>query len=239
MQDKTTRWAFTAYEDQFPLFATIPPIVAEWGWQPEVCPKTARLHYQGYIRTIRQVRFAQMKQVLPGVHIEQARNWNALLEYCKKDKTKAGAEVHQVNESKAMSMAQALTRIASYVPPLVYKVGLDESELNTVRYWKGVKELLRLNPNAVGLYTQPQYLRAWNNTYEIWEDLAATEVEYEIDDRQTDIPEEYAFLEERPRFTKKIVTSSIDATSPTEVCAPPSAPQCTTPSSDAEEYDSK
>jgi len=97
--DKSSRWQFTAYEDQWALFEKIPPGIAEWGWQKETCPKTQKLHYQGYLRTTVQVRFSALKKILPGVHLEVAKNWEALLNYCKKIETRVegGAHVHVVN----------------------------------------------------------------------------------------------------------------------------------------------
>lgn len=86
--DKTTRWAFTAFEEQWGLFREMPDIVAEWGYQTEECPKTGKRHYQGYLRTRTQQRFSALKKVLPGVHLEPARNWDALLAYCKKTDTR-------------------------------------------------------------------------------------------------------------------------------------------------------
>lgn len=82
---RSSRWQFTAYEAQWNLFqGTLPTIVAEVGWQTEKCPETGRLHYQGFIRTTSQQRFTALKKVYPGVHLEVARNWDALVAYCKK-----------------------------------------------------------------------------------------------------------------------------------------------------------
>jgi len=97
--DKSSRWQFTAYEDQWDLFKTMPPGIAEWGWQKETCPNTQKLHYQGYLRTTSQVRFSALKKILPGVHIEVAKNWQALINYCQKIDTRVEGEapVHVVN----------------------------------------------------------------------------------------------------------------------------------------------
>lgn len=97
--DKSSRWQFTAYEDQWALFVSMPPGIAEWGWQKEQCPKTQKLHYQGYLRTPAQVRFSALKKILPGVHLEVAKNWQALVAYCAKIETRVEGEaaVHVVN----------------------------------------------------------------------------------------------------------------------------------------------
>ena len=97
--DKSSRWQFTAYEDQWDLFKHMPPGIAEWGWQKECCPKTQKLHYQGYLRTAQQMRFTGLKKLLPGVHLEVAKNWDALINYCKKIDTRVEgvAPIHVVN----------------------------------------------------------------------------------------------------------------------------------------------
>jgi len=95
-QIKSTTWAFTAYDQQWPLFETMPPGIAEWGWQREICPETNRPHYQGYLRLTQQQRFAWFAKNLPGVHVEQALNWEGLIRYCKKTETAIpGTQVHQ------------------------------------------------------------------------------------------------------------------------------------------------
>lgn len=100
MSDKSSRWQFTAYEEQFTLFKSMPPGVVEWGWNTEICPKTNRTHYQGYLRLYQQQRFAWLRKILPGVHVEIAKNWTALVQYCQKEDTRAlGTEpVHHTND---------------------------------------------------------------------------------------------------------------------------------------------
>ena len=112
--DKTTRWAFTAYEEQWSLFKEMPDIIAEWMWQTEVCPETGRKHYQGCMRTRTQQRFSAIRKVLPGVHVEPARNWEALVNYCKKKETSIeGSQQHSKNERKYLKFHDALLRIAN------------------------------------------------------------------------------------------------------------------------------
>lgn len=216
MADKSTRWAFTAFENEWPLFQTMPDVVAEWEWQPEVCPDTQRKHYQGYIRTKRQVRFAQLRAVLPRVHLEVAKNWEALIQYCRKDKTKAGASTHQVNGSRAMTMADALTRIAAHATCLYWSSNFEDRLIS--EYWSAVKEILSIDPNAVGLFTQPQYLRAWQHTYSVWCERAEELVSHAIDspetDRQTDT--ECMLDVVVKRQPKKISRQNINAPSPSQ-----------------------
>jgi len=204
--DKTTRWAFTAYENQWHLFELMNDKIAEWGWQLEICPKTQNKHYQGYMRTKTQQRTKTMRELFPGVHLEVARDWNALMQYCKKPETAVeGTQVRQTNPSQPMTMAQALTKLALHIP---FKRAVNWLEsTNPIKeneeqikheFWTAVREILRGDPNSVGLWTQPQYFRAWQHTREVWIDLAIQEAEIgvlpleEETDRQTDIPV-YAF----------------------------------------------
>lgn len=189
---KTTRWAFTAFESQWPLFTSIPSIVAEWGWQTEKAPDTGNLHYQGYIRTSRQVRMSQLRKALPGVHLELARNWSALQNYCKKSETAVpGTQVNMVNPARAMTMAQALIRIASHKFEIEHEKGTDKyNDAVKLEYWYAVNEILRDDPDAVGVFTQPQYERAWIKTRETWiekfeEEMSNLENQSQTD-RQTD-----------------------------------------------------
>lgn len=87
-KDKSSRWAFTAYEHQYQYFKLCPPGVKKWGWNTEVCPDTKREHYQGYILLNQGQRFSWMRKNFPGVHVEIPRNWEALLNYCKKAETR-------------------------------------------------------------------------------------------------------------------------------------------------------
>jgi len=110
MTEKTTRWAFTAYEQQWKLFEKMPPGIGEWGWQVEKCPDTGRLHYQGFIRTVGQHRFKgkrpadSLLKIFPGVHIEPASDWVKLINYCKKKESRVEGQqpVHEVSTFPTM-----------------------------------------------------------------------------------------------------------------------------------------
>ena len=93
MTEKTTRWQFTAYESQYAMISQCPMGVAKIGFQDEVCPTTNRNHRQGYILLKEQQRFSWMKKTFPGLHVEVARNWQALVQYCKKEATRAEGAV--------------------------------------------------------------------------------------------------------------------------------------------------
>lgn len=192
-QTKTTRWSFTAYKDQWSMFdgKVLPELIAEIGWQSELCPDTQREHYQGFIRTSRQVRFAQLQKIYPGVHLEPARNWEALMEYCKKTDTAIpGTQVHHnaPQEKKFMTMSQALILLASNLPYETYDWSeIDEKKLKQLKddmFWKAVENTVRYDLDLVGLFTQPQYYRAFINLKSVWVDAA---IDAAQTDRQTDI----------------------------------------------------
>ena len=97
MTEKSTRWQFTAYEPQYAMISQCPPGVHKIGFQDEVCPTTNRNHRQGYIQLKEQQRFSWMRKVFPGLHVEIARNWQALVAYCKKEATRAeGAKFTEI-----------------------------------------------------------------------------------------------------------------------------------------------
>jgi len=193
--DKTSRWAFTAYQTQWDLFKVVPDIVAEIGWQTEVCPDTQREHYQGFIRTKRQVRFAQIRKIYPGVHVEPAKNWEALLNYCRKSDTAVAGSQVLMEAPKAktpLTMAQALTMLAANVPYVQYDWSeMDEKKIKQIKddlFWKAVENTVRYDLDLVGLFTQPQYHRAFINLKQVWLEAAISTLEYADDetDRQTD-----------------------------------------------------
>jgi len=180
--DKSTRWAFTAFEPQWEIFKRpLPECVAEIGWQEEIAPETGKHHYQGYIRTKRQCRFAQLKKQYPGVHIETARNWDALLQYCAKGTSSVpGTQVNLKSSTTAMTMKDALIRIASHASVLeptltitsTTNLRAERSYVLKKEYWELVTKILEDDPDAIGLYVTPVYMTAWINTRSVWIELA-------------------------------------------------------------------
>lgn len=117
--DKSTRWSVTAFAAH--TYAALDeirqnghPLIAEIGWQDEICPKTQKPHRQGYCRTVRQVRLEQLKGVIPGAHLEVAINWIALKDkYCTKEETRdpSGEQV-RVQFERPMRLHEMLIRVA-------------------------------------------------------------------------------------------------------------------------------
>lgn len=214
---KSTRWQFTAYEAQFGLFISMPPGVAEWGWQQEMCPTTNRVHYQGYLRLNSQQRFSWLKRLLPGVHLEIARNWDALVQYCKKDQTRVAAPVHQVNDiptpySLATSIASDIVATRKWyedygmrIPRWVdYKVWRTEEAMSQIE--ARVNERIASGQRGVEwIASNPNWSAMWKKYW------CATLVRQEQTDRQT--------AETAPQITPP----TIDA--PKDEAPSPSQPQ--------------
>jgi hypothetical protein len=128
-QTKSTQWGFTAYEGQWELFNQMPPGIAEWGWQREICPNSNRPHNQGYLRLTQQQRFAWLAKILPGVHIFKARNWQALINYCKKTDTAVpGTQVHQ--KSQIQTHFQYAEDLAKRIYAIHEKTGILDDWTN-------------------------------------------------------------------------------------------------------------
>lgn len=88
-------------------------LIAEIGWQDEIAPSTGQKHRQGYLRTVRQVRFGQLKAVMGSCHLEKAKNWEALKLYCSKTASRdpSGSQV-QMQWTKPMRLHEMLINVA-------------------------------------------------------------------------------------------------------------------------------
>ena len=185
--DKTTRWAFTAFEEQWELFNIQPDLIADWGWQTETAPDTGRLHYQGFIQTKRTCRFAQMRKLLPGVHLEVARNWNALLKYCRKTETAVpGTQVHQVNSSPSLTVSKAMVLLAQHCEEYMDPMNEDPDDWRKQEYWRCVCRILLKSPDTAGIWANPIYRTLWINTNSVWRQFVQ---EPELPEDTTTVPQ--------------------------------------------------
>lgn len=194
---KSTRWQFTLQYD--PLFYADldefvqdpsknpkwKELIAEIGWQDEIAPTTGQHHRQGYLRTVRQCRMAQVKTVLPTAHLEIAKDWLALKQYCcKKESRDPSGNVVKFTAPQRLSVAGLLIKIASYLieyghvnpddhsSPL-YRFHDDKSR----QYWVIAGFLLEEDPELAGLIGQPLPQNLWKNTRATWINLALAGVE--------------------------------------------------------------
>lgn len=177
MTEKSSRWQMTVFEEQFKLLEVMPHMVAEWGWQDEISPTTGKLHKQGYIRTTQQMRFAAMRKVFPGVHLEVARDWNKLLNYCKKkDTAVADTQVHEKND---------IPSLFTYSEELANRLA-EQQRLRKVDY-NDVDLMVRkdIESGRKGIEwiaTNPQFITTWKK---YWYEMIIR-ARYPQTDRQTD-----------------------------------------------------
>lgn len=180
--DKTTRWAFTMYEDQYHLLDTIDKnIVKMIKYQDEICPDTQRKHKQGCILTHQQQRFSAMVKMLPGVHLEKAKNWTALLNYCEKSESRdvSGSQVTINYDSYApkklhdllTEFAQIYNDITNKECMLCMQMECNCSHMDRTAdpdYWEIARVYLTQNPELCGIVGQPLPQNLWKNTRSVW-----------------------------------------------------------------------
>jgi len=175
---KSTRWSFTAYEGQYPTIDALTkegdPLIAEIGYQDEICPDTGRKHRQGYIRTVRQVRFKQLADILKGVHLEVARDFNALKQYCAKAETRdpTGKQVSEKFE-RPMRLHEIMESLAHTAWDIYEEHRQTDSHpLNhpdiKEQYRTLASELLLRKPDYISIIAQPIAKNAWFDFRAVW-----------------------------------------------------------------------
>lgn len=178
---KSTRWAFTAYKEQWNLFETMPAIVKQWGWQTETCPTSQREHYQGYLQTQHQITLHALIKTLPGVHIEVAKNWSALQAYCRKKETAIeGSQQQQTSTRDFWSMERAFVEIAThadeYQREQVALLAIHnepvkfDNKYNRGLYWYGVRRIIAEEPWRVSIFAQPHMEKTFIMTASVYSD---------------------------------------------------------------------
>lgn len=197
MTDKSSRWAFTAYEQQYGFFRTMPPGVHKWGWNVEECPETKREHYQGWMQLKQQQRFSWMRKQFPGLHVEIPRNWEALQQYCQKEDTrKVGTtptiEVNDIptKYGYADEIAKRLPRALLGSEPTTEEI-LDAVQVlvrtDIINGRRGV-EWIAANPDwkvVWKAYGREMYLRATRETDRQTDNQLISPVEHNPDAPQT------------------------------------------------------
>lgn len=133
--------------------------------------------------------------MLPGVHFEPAKNWSALINYCKKEDTRAdgAVPVHEVNNREYLTLDKAMMKIADVFDDDGYRAdvrkGLQfplmkcwKSEVLIKDYfWKAVRIFVRTSPPDIGYFVRPDVERAWVNTYEVWLEKRQTDRQIRIE----------------------------------------------------------
>lgn len=188
--NKNTRYQFTAYEGQYSIVDAVAQdksFIKILEYQEEICPHTGRKHRQGCLQTQQPVRMSKVRSMIPGVHIEVALNWNALLAYCKKSASRdpSGNSVAIDNTSfSPKKVANFLDDIADYIweeyeTDQLCPASDREYEEPThptrcaqesvkAEYWRAVSYIVMTNPEAIGILAQPLPQNAWKNTRLVW-----------------------------------------------------------------------
>lgn len=189
--DKSSRWAFTAYEGQWGLFDNVKEneLVKECGWQKEECPETQRKHYQGYLQTVRQVRLSQLVKQFPGVHFEIARDWMKLKNYCRKaDTAVPDSQVHIVSDRQYLNMHSAFILLGKeyaehrdefYEDLLEYTKTGAAKDPDVYEYKWLSRRMVDKQPADVAVYSNPQFQRAWIDYGRTFKRLALAALEDE------------------------------------------------------------
>jgi len=146
-----------------------PTWVKRYDGQEEV-GKDGTLHIQGALNTA-QVRFSAVKGWLARAHIEAARDKSALLKYVQKSDT--AVEGTFKSESKEyLTMDKALKKLVQFYEPASEQrwefLKYDSQKVYTEEYWAAVNRLLEEDSTLVQLYTNPQMLRSWIHTKNVW-----------------------------------------------------------------------
>jgi len=175
--DKSTRFAFTAFEKQWYLFANIKqfPDVAEWGWQTETCPTSGTLHYQGYMRTKRQFRVTGVRKMFPGVNLSVARDWHKLRSYCRKKETSIdGSNVYAKNDQEYWSLERLMIELTNHLTAASIHINqlLDQrvevKDISHETFWFCARQILHDEPHRASALNQPSIEKFFKNTLSVW-----------------------------------------------------------------------
>lgn len=182
--NKGTWWSITEYQ---PEYQDVLKDATKWpDWVKKVyggleqCPTTQKIHFQGAIQAVRQVRFRSVQDFLPKAHIELARQADSLRKYVMKAETAVGDKLEVSNSREYWSMERSMCELAVYVGEYEeFSITLRERGceppkcLGKEEYWFCVRKILRLQPFRAATFAQPQMEKFWINTRQVWVDPQA------------------------------------------------------------------
>lgn len=183
-KQRSSRWAFTAYEEQWSLIDAMKgkieghPIIRMMKWQTEKCKDTGRLHYQGAIQTV-QCRWSALHKIFPGVHIERAREWFKLLNYVKKDDTAIpGTRVSLANEEvqefysmddKMVMLGDAVRSLTADEAEQLIRYKIEDGTQDAEFWWFVTNKVLPLyGAKVAGAFADQAVRTFWRNTQAFW-----------------------------------------------------------------------
>lgn len=122
-------------------------------------------HYQLAVQTP-QVRFSAVKKMFPTAHIEVAKDWHALVQYCQKDETRVEPLAKQVS-NPFLTWKTVRDKFFEWYSA-EYDTQLQVSEEERLKYWDtfiGLSIREGMEVDVIGV--NPQYrsciLRYWNS----------------------------------------------------------------------------
>lgn len=141
------------------------------------------IHVQGAVNTT-QVRFSAVKKWLSRAHIEAAKDKAALLKYVEKKDTQV-ATLPSGDIQKApqefMTMEKCLVAFVPYwnrvennpkytSDDFIALHQYKSESILTEKYWAASRLMLTDRPELIAVLSNPQMLRAWIHTKQVWVD---------------------------------------------------------------------
>jgi len=154
-------------------------------YQDEVCPRTGRKHRQTALLLHKQLRFSTLSALLPGVHIEPARDWINLLAYCEKTDTRdlSGSQVTAKSTYKHIQLHDMLTDFGDIyirlnptecpicnITDCKCSVMVDKQDVSD--YWVIANVYMRSHPEMCHLVGSPIAQTLWKRSRDVWVDRA-------------------------------------------------------------------
>lgn len=169
---KSTWFIITAYDNDILLCeGKLPEFVKAIHGGRETCPTTGKIHFQGAIQCHQQQRFSAIKNWLPKSHIENAKNADAVKQYCMKNETAAGPKTSRTNELKHYR--------ANEMCMLLARVKLDDNEIRYVSssakphasFNARIRKILLTQPELAGQLMNPSLRGFYTETESTWAQL--------------------------------------------------------------------
>jgi len=172
-QTKSTWWSVTAYADNITRLENkdgCPDIIKCIYGGREQCPTTNREHFQGAIQCATQCRASVILDWLPGVHLEKARNSDALKKYAMKEETAVGEKTEWENKNEYTTLQKAMELLAqeNIVQTDRQTDKITAKQVASHLYWERVRQVLEKRPELISIYASPLAKTAWTNTASVW-----------------------------------------------------------------------
>lgn len=175
--DRSAAWIVTAYNVEIDILedaTKYPSIVKEVHGGREMCPKTAKLHFQGAVILHNQQRMSALKRWLPTAHWEPAKSRDAIKRYCMKKETAVGDKVVRHNKLPYFRMDEWLIMAGNVIRDLKisdidkYIDLITDDDDRSKEYWFAVNAIIKTYPSSIASFTDARFKTAWRHTAEFW-----------------------------------------------------------------------